>query len=160
MLKENTNMWLYIPGTRRLIRVAPSQRLLGEISNGDVVGASFSNNYDAEIYGEESIVGKEYWVLKLTAKYPSVTYSSVKVWMEKYAGNKPFKSEFYSRSKRLLKTAYYKEYKFYEGELKLHKLLLVDALMKDSYTWMRFDDYRLEVLDAAIFQKESLGRLN
>ncbi|WP_226647805.1 outer membrane lipoprotein-sorting protein [Microbulbifer variabilis] len=160
MLKEDANMWLYIPGTRRVIRIAPSQRLIGETSNGDVVGTNFSRDYHAEIIGEETLEGQDYWLLELISTASGVAYAKVKVWMAKSEGNQPFKSEFYSKSDRLLKTAFYKEFKSYDGELKLHKLLLVDALMQDNYTWMKFDDYRLEKLDQAIFQKASLGKLN
>ncbi|MFA0790797.1 outer membrane lipoprotein-sorting protein [Microbulbifer echini] len=160
MLKEDSNMWLYIPGTRRVIRIAPSQRLIGETSNGDVVGTNFSSDYSAKIVGEEALEGQEYWMLALTSVTSGVAYAKVKVWMAKAEGHQPLKSEFYSRSGRLLKTAFYKEYKRYDGKLKLHKLLLVDALMQDNYTWMKFDGYRLEQLDQAIFQKASLGKLN
>ncbi|WP_444898443.1 outer membrane lipoprotein-sorting protein [Microbulbifer sp. SSSA003] len=160
MLKEGNNMWLYIPGTRRVIRIAPSQRLIGETSNGDVVGTNFSRDYRAEIIGEETLEGQDYWLLELTSTASGVAYAKVKVWMEKTEGNQPFKSEFYSRSDRLLKTAFYKEYKTFGDELKLHKLLLVDALLQENYTWMKFDDYRLKELDQAIFQKASLGKLN
>ncbi|WP_232053645.1 outer membrane lipoprotein-sorting protein [Microbulbifer sp. GL-2] len=160
MLKEDSNMWLYIPGTRRVIRIAPSQRLIGETSNGDVVGTNFSRDYSAKIVGEETVEGKEFWLLELTSSTPGVAYAKVKVWMGKGEGHQPLKSEFYSRSDRLLKTAFYKDYKSYSGEMKVHKLLLVDALMQDNYTWMKFDNYRLEELNPAIFQKASLGRLN
>ncbi|WP_444945218.1 outer membrane lipoprotein-sorting protein [Microbulbifer sp. VTAC004] len=160
MLKEDSNMWLYIPGTRRIIRIAPSQRLIGETSNGDVVGTNFSRDYRAKIVGEESVEEQEYWLLELTSTASGVAYTKVKVWMAKADGHQPLKSEFYSRSDRLLKTAFYKEYKKYSGELKVHKILLVDALMQDNYTWMKFDNYQLEALDPAIFQKASLGRLN
>lgn len=160
ILKEDSNMWLYIPGTRRVIRIAPSQRLIGETSNGDVVGTNFSRDYSAKIVGEETVEGEEYWLLELTSSTSGVAYAKVKVWMAKAEGNQPLKSEFYSRSDRLLKTAFYKGYKSYSGEMKVHKLLLVDALMQDNYTWMKFDNYRLEELNPAIFQKASLGRLN
>jgi len=160
MLKEGSNMWLYIPGTRRVIRIAPSQRLIGETSNGDVVGTNFSRDYSAKIVGEETVEGEEVWLLELTSSTSGVAYAKVKVWMAKAEGNQPLKSEFYSRSDRLLKTAFYKDYKSYSGEIKLHKLLLVDALMQDNYTWMKFDNYRLEELNPAIFQKAYLGRLN
>jgi hypothetical protein len=48
LLKDDSNLWLYIPGTRKTIRVAAAQRLLGETSNGDVLGTSFSQDYQVE----------------------------------------------------------------------------------------------------------------
>ena len=30
------NMWIYVPGTRRALRISPQQRILGGVSNADV----------------------------------------------------------------------------------------------------------------------------
>jgi outer membrane lipoprotein-sorting protein len=159
MLKEGKNMWLSIPGTRRVIRIAPSQRLIGETSNSDVVGTNFSENYQATLQDEERIEGVNYWVLKLSSKDSGLAYDHIKVWLAKTKETRPLKSEFYTRSNKLLKTAYYKSFKQFGDQVKVHKLLLVDGLMKDNYTWMKFDDYRLRALNETEFQKSALTNL-
>ena len=159
MLKEGKNMWLSIPGTRRVIRIAPSQRLIGETSNSDVVGTNFSENYRATLQGEERIEDVNYWVLNLSSKDSGLAYDHIKVWLAQTKERRPLKSEFYTRSNKLLKTAYYKDFKQFGDEVKVHKLLLVDGLMKDNYTWMKFDDYRVRALNETEFQKSALTNL-
>ncbi len=156
MLKEGDNIWLYIPGTRKVIRVAPSQRLLGEASNADVVGTNFTQDYNGKVLGEVKVDGQSLWLLELSANSISAPYARVKVWLESAPPYKPNKSEFYTRSGKLLKTAFYKEFKHYDGQEKVHKLLLVDAVMKENYTWMKFDDYEKVELQPAQFQKSAL----
>ncbi|MCO7225528.1 outer membrane lipoprotein-sorting protein [Pleionea sp. CnH1-48] len=157
MLKEGKDMWLHIPGTRRVIRVAPAQRLLGETSNGDVVGIKLHQDYSAKVLGPAEN-DKEVELL-LTAKDKKSLYYQVKFRVEKDAPYRPVKSEFYSLSGKLIKTAFYKEFKSFEGEEKLHKLLLVDPIQEGRYTWMMFDNYQEQSLNENIFQKESLTRL-
>lgn len=159
MLKEGKNMWLSIPGTRRVIRIAPSQRLIGETSNSDVVGTNFSENYQATLEGEERIENVDYWVLALNSKVLGLAYDHIKVWFSKGTELRPLKSEFYTRSNKLLKTAYYKDFKQFGDQVKVHKLLLVDGLISDNYTWMKFDDYQLRALNETEFQKSSLTNL-
>ena len=159
MLKEGKNMWLSIPGTRRVIRIAPSQRLIGETSNSDVVGTNFSEHYQAALQGEETIEGVNYWVLALSSKDTGLAYDHIKVWFSQQSGQRPLKSEFYTRSNKLLKTAYYKGFKEFANKVKVHKLLLVDGLIKDNYTWMKFDDYKLRSLNETEFQKSALTNL-
>ena len=158
LLKEGKNMWLSIPGTSRVIRIAPSQRLIGETSNADVVGTQFSIDYESKWAKNEEIDGIDYWVVALTAKERSQAYQTIHVWFSQESDHKPLKSEFYTRSGKRLKTAFYKDFKDFAGVTKLHKLLLIDGLIASNYTWMKFDGYELQELDEAYFQKSTLSQ--
>ena len=79
--------------------------------------------------------------------------------MQNQAPFKPIKSEYYARSGKLLKTAQYKAFKEFNGELKVHKMLLSDPLIAGSYTWMLFDNYRSSELPDALFNKEAIVSL-
>lgn len=159
MYKDGDNMWLYIPGTRKTIRVSPLQRLIGEASNGDVVGASFSSNYLVVKRYEEKLDDKPMTVLSLEAKSKSAAYQKVKFWLDTKDSVRPVQSEFYSRSGKLLKTAYYKAFKKFGEQDKLHKLLLVDPIKDGHYTWMLFDNYQIEDIPVSFFSKEALKRI-
>jgi negative regulator of sigma E activity len=58
--------------------------------------------YNSSIIGEETIDGRETWVLKLTAKREGLAYESRKLWIdtERYI---PLKEELYAKSGKLLK---------------------------------------------------------
>ena len=80
-------------------------------------------------------------------------------WLQNQTPFKPIKSEYYARSGKLLKTAQYKAFKEFNGELKVHKMLLSDPLISGSYTWMLFDNYRSSELPDALFNKEAIVSL-
>ena len=155
LLKQQNNMWLYIPGTRNVIRISPAQRLLGEASNADVTGSNFSSDYTGEIIeGTNSDIQ-----VLLTAKENNTSYHKVKFWLQNKAPYQPIKSEYFSRSGKRLKIAQYKEFKEVNGVVKVHKMLLSDPLMAGSDTWMLFDNYHLNELPSALFNKEAITNL-
>lgn len=155
LLKQQNNMWLYIPGTRNVIRISPAQRLLGEASNADVTGSNFSSDYTGEIIeGTNSDIQ-----VLLTAKENNTSYHKVKFWLQNKAPYQPIKSEYFSRSGKRLKIAQYKAFKMVDGALKVHKMLLSDPLIEGSYTWMLFDNYHLNELPSALFNKEAITNL-
>jgi len=156
LLKKHSDMWLYIPGTRKVIRISPAQRLLGETSNADVTGSNFSRDYSGEIIPQDN---PEQIQLVLSAKENNMSYQKVIFWLQNQAPFKPIKSEYYARSGKLLKTAQYKAFKEFGGELKVHKMLLSDPLISGSYTWMLFDNYRSSELPDALFNKEAIVSL-
>lgn len=156
LLKKHSDMWLYIPGTRKVIRISPAQRLLGETSNADVTGSNFSRDYSGEIMPQDN---PEQIKLILSAKENNMSYQKVIFWLQNQAPFKPIKSEYYARSGKLLKTAQYKAFKEFNGELKVHKMLLSYSLIAGSYTWMLFDNYRSSQLPDALFNKEAIVSL-
>lgn len=157
LLKQDNDMWLYIPGTRKVIRISPAQRLLGETSNGDVTGSNLTLDYDASVATDESTKGQIKLILE--AKTKSVSYHKVIFWLEDKAPYKPIRSEYFARSGKLLKTADYTSFKDFDGELKIHKMLLTDPIIEGSYTWMLFDNYRASDLPDARFSKEAIVNL-
>lgn len=157
ILKQGSNMWLHLPGTRNILRITPAQRLLGEASNGDVTGTTFSQDYQATLSGIEKLKQQSVYKLELVAKHKKTAYQKV-VFYLKVEDHTPVKSDFYSRSGRLLKQAEYREFKMFNGELKLHKMLLSDPIRKGSFTWMMFDNYERREIDPAIFHKDAISR--
>ncbi len=158
MLFEGRNLWLKIPRTRKVIRISPAQRLMGEASNGDVAATNFSRDYKPVLVGEELVEGALCFRLSLTAVDRRVTYHKIEYWVNKETG-KPFKSMHYSVSGKLLKVAFYKSFEKFQGEEKINRLLLINPLVKGKYTWMIYKNYQSEDHAEHLFRKENLNRL-
>ncbi|NQY62554.1 MAG: outer membrane lipoprotein-sorting protein [Alteromonadaceae bacterium] len=157
ILKQAQNMWIRFPGTRNILRISPTQRLLGEASNGDVTGTNFSQDYTATYEGTEILDNKTLLKLNLTAKHDKTTYKQVMFFLDSES-HLPLRSDFYARSGKLAKQAYYTKFKEFDGELKLHRMKLVNPIIEGSYTWMMFDNYQKQDLNASIFHKDALSR--
>ena len=51
LLFVERNMWVYVPGTRRVLRISPQQRLLGGAANADVARVVYSLDYAPRLRG-------------------------------------------------------------------------------------------------------------
>ncbi len=153
-LMVGNNMWIYIPDTRRPIRISPQQRLLGQISNGDVARVVYSLDYNATLLGKEG----EYSKLELTAKTKDATYSRILLWTdtENFA---PQKAEFYAASGKLLKTALYKSYSMVLGKERPKILEIHDELRKDEYSIMEYSNMKVDDTPKAFFQEAYLKHI-
>ncbi len=107
MLKLENQLWIYSPSTDRVIQISGHmlrQSLMGsDLSYDDMMETRrLTEVYDAEITGEETVDGRQAWVLELTAREEGVTYQSRKVWidMERYV---PLREELFARGGQLLK---------------------------------------------------------
>lgn len=158
ILKSGRNMWLYIPGTSKTLRVTPAQRLIGEASNGDVTGTNFGAEYTAQLSKIDANAEQSTVEITLTAVSRSVTYSKI-VFTLSLTDLLPKQSEYYSISGKLLKRADYVEFKQFDDQLKIHKMRLFDPVTTDRITWLMFDKYQLEEINPAIFNADSLSRL-
>lgn len=69
MLSDWYDLWFYTPDLRRPIPISRSQRLIGQISNGDVIVTNFEYSYDSTLEGEEVCGDKNatgyHWCVKL-----------------------------------------------------------------------------------------------
>ena len=103
ILMKGRDLWIFMPDVSQPIRLALSQRLTGQVANGDLTRANFAADYNPKILRSETIGNESYHVLELTAVDRGVTYQRVVYWVRQ-KNNWPFKAEFYSLSNRLLKT--------------------------------------------------------
>jgi len=73
------DLWVFLPDISKPLRISLQQRLLGDVSNGDLARANFVGDYMPSI--EE--VRQAFYVLLLKAKSEDVTYGSIKLWVDK-----------------------------------------------------------------------------
>ncbi len=97
-------MWLLLPGTKRPIKVTPQQRLLGPAAGGDIARTRFAEDYDVKDKADDTLEGLPCWRLDLSAKRPSISFRTAKLWVAK-DGSRPLKANFFLPSGKLAKTA-------------------------------------------------------
>jgi len=158
MLMVGNNLWIYISTARNPIRISQQQRLMGQVSNGDVARANFAADYVPGLLGEEELEGKLCFVLELEANSEKVAYHRIIYWVEKNTF-KPFKSEFYTISGKLLKTAYYQGYENILGRERVTRLVIVDGLREGQSSIMEYSNMKIEEFPDRIFQKDYLKHL-
>jgi hypothetical protein len=162
MLKSGNDLWFYDPTNKASIRISPQQRLLGQAANGDVVTFNLARDYRATLLGEEDVPDgdrrqRHCWKLALQAVAPDVTYHHVEAWIDT-ADNRPVRARFYSESKRLLKTAYYRQFERQLGAERPTETVIIDGLDPGWVTVLRFSHWAAREVPDAWLQRDYLPR--
>lgn len=162
ILRNAQDLWFYDPAAKSSVRISPQQRLLGQVSNGDVMSSNFAKDYQSQLLGIESIrdaskTQRECYLLALESTNDRVTYPKIRYWVSTDHFY-PIKGEFFSHSGQRLKVAYYRAFESVLGATRPTEVLILDAVDRKKVTRMRFDTF--EHLDIADhwFQRSWLPR--
>ena len=162
ILRTEDEIYLYYPDAEELIRMqgaALRQGMLGsDISYEDMTGGKDrASQYSIEISREETILGRECWVLTLTAKTRTVPYPKEIVWIDKQ-DYLVLKGEYYTKSGRLLKEMEVLEIGELDGITLALKTRISDKMKSDSETLMIIRDLEVDIrLDDDVFSLEELS---
>jgi outer membrane lipoprotein-sorting protein len=163
MLKLGDELWTYAPSTDRTIRIS------GHMLRQSVMGSDLSyedmmedhkliDQYSAAVAGEDTVLGRQCWVVELTAKTPDVSYHSRKIWVDKerYV---PLRENRYAKSGKLLKTTEVKSVSLRQGRWIADRVSFKDALKSGAGTEFILDSLRLNVpIPDYIFSKAALKK--
>ena len=158
ILMKGRDLWIFMPDVSQPIRLALSQRLTGQVANGDLARANFAADYNPKILRSETIGNESYHVLELSAVDRGVTYQRVVYWVRQ-KDNWPFKAEFYSLSNRLLKTCKYENYQTMLGRSRPTRLVMEDALKSGEQSILEYSSMKLRDLPDKVFTKDYLKKL-
>lgn len=158
MLMRGRDLWVFLPNVSQPVRLSLSQRLTGQVANGDLARANFAGDYRPRLLRTEKLDDVECHVLELIAVDRGVTYARVLYWVRQ-ANSYPMKAEFFSVSERLLKTCRYENFKSLGGRVRPTRLLLQDALKRGEESVLDYSELKLRDLPDRMFTKEYLRRL-
>jgi len=159
LLMRDRDLWAFLPNLSQPIRLPLSQRLTGQVANGDLARANFVGDYTPKILRREMLDGDMHVVLQLDAVDKWVTYRKVIYWVNATNG-RPHKAEFHAVSGRLLKTAHYRDFQELGGEIRPTRLVIEDALKKGHRSELEYSDMVLRDLPDRIFTKDYLKKLS
>lgn len=159
ILMKDRDLWVFMPDVSQPIRIALSQRLTGQVANGDLARANFAADYNPRLLRTDTIGNEKYHVLDLVAVDRSVTYQRVVYWVRQ-SDNWPYKAEFYSLSNRLLKTCSYENFQLMEGKQRPTRLVLTDALKGGEQSLLEYKNMKLRDLPDKVFTKDYLKKLD
>lgn len=158
MLMKGPDLWIFMPQVSQPVRLPLSQRLTGQVANGDLARANFAGDYKARFIRDETIDGTPCVVLELTAARKGVTYHRVMYWIET-ATKRPRKVEFYTISNRLMKSGVYQNFVEMEGVERPSRLVLYDALKKGEQSVLDYSGLKSRDIPDKVFTKDFLRKL-
>ena len=159
LLARGRDLWIYLPDAGKPVRIPFSQRLVGQVANGDIARADYSGDYDVTLIGDETIAAVACHVLELKARSKEITYAAVKYWVSK-EGRRPVKAEFYAGTGTLLKTGVFANFKEVAGRVLATRLTLVDAIRKDRTSVLDYGEVTVRDLPEKYFDKNFMKSLD
>jgi len=155
-LLSDRGLWLYVPSSRRVIRLTPLQRLMGNAGYGDVGRMRWSDDYRiAQVSAAKNRAGV--WLLHLKARAPAAVYSEVALRLEEKTG-RPLDADFYAASGKLLKSAKYGPPVEFNGRLVIDTITFTGGLSVGIRTRMVMGAFCEENLPEYLFTIGGLGK--
>lgn len=160
LLMKGSDLWAFMPKVSQPIRLPLSQRLTGQVANGDLARAQFSQDYSATLVRQERLKDEESLLLELVAHKgaKTATYKRILYWLNK-EDKRPLQAEFYSASGKLLKTARYENYTMMEGKLRPSRLVMTDNYIAGRYSVLTYANMRARNVPDKFFSKNYLKKL-
>lgn len=161
MLKLENQLWIYSPSTDRIIQISGHmlrQSVMGsDLSYEDMMDdRKLTDIYSAKVTGNETIDGRNTYVLELIAKVDDAAYHSQKIWIdaERYV---PLKQEMFARSGQLLKRTSLSDVKQLQGRWFPMSIVYKDVLKDGSGTEFRMTSVKFDQnIPDYIFTKAAL----
>ncbi len=159
MLMKGKDFWVYLPNVDQPIRLSLSQRLTGQVSNGDIARMSFAGDYKPSLLRLEEANGRRVAVLSLSRVADWVTYEKIILWVQLPEG-RPLKAEFYTRTGILLKTCEYERYEWLGDVIRPLKLTFTDAIKKGEKSILTYRDMNIKKISSKYFNKDYMRRVD
>ena len=159
LLALGRDLWIYLPDAGKPVRDPFSQRLVGQVTNGDIARTDYAGDYTATLAGAEAVDGVLCHVLDLRANSKDVTYAAIKYWVSKER-QLPTKAEFYAGTGVLLKTGAFENFKEIGGRVLATRLTLVDAIRKDKRSILDFGEIIIRDIPEKYFDKNFMKSLD
>jgi outer membrane lipoprotein-sorting protein len=148
MLKLENQLWIYSPSTDRIIQISGHmlrQSVMGsDLSYEDMMDdRKLTDIYSAKVTGNETIDGRNTFVLELTAKVGDVAYHSQKIWVdtERYI---PLKQEMYAKGGQLLKRSTLSDVRQVQGRWFPMTIVYKDMLKEGSGTEFKMTSVKFD----------------
>ena len=133
LLMRGDDMWFFLPSVARPVRITPIQRLLGNVSNGDLARLRYALDYDATIEGESELDGQRCTILDLRAKRKGATYQRVRYFVAR-TDARPVQAEYFLTSGKPVKSARFEEPRDMGGKPILSRIVIRDTERPRSWT--------------------------
>ncbi|RUO26878.1 outer membrane lipoprotein-sorting protein [Aliidiomarina minuta] len=133
VLMRGHDYWLFMPRSRRPIRITPMQKLLGDASLGDIATLSWSEDYEIH----ETINKGATWRLELHATSPKLSYERILLEVDT-TDLFPLKAALYLRSGMHAKTAEF-ERGVRNEEVRVVAMALHDEMRPGHTTVISYD---------------------
>jgi hypothetical protein len=154
-LLSDHGLWLYVPSSRRVIRLTPLQRLMGNANYGDIGRMRWTDDYKI-VEVTRAVDRQGVWAFRLMARAPTAVYPEVALRLEEETA-RPLDADFYAASGKLIKSATYNPPVMLNGRKVIDTITFTGGLEGDTQTRMVMGAFQKENLPEYLFTVGGLG---
>lgn len=159
-LNLDDGLWFYDPESRQFSYTSLDEAFAGsDARNSDVTVSTLAEDYDVVSARDGTLGSFEVWILELEASHDEVTYPYRTLWVAKQP-SLILKSEDYSLTRRLLRTAYFPSYVRAGDSFVADEQIFVDALVEDKSTRIAVANLSTAEIPDTVFTKAYVERVN
>lgn len=137
VLMVDSNFHLFLPRSRRALRITPMQKLLGDASTGDVASMTWQEDYKGVFKSSsENINGINCDLLALSSQRRGTTYDRIELYLQKQT-HRPVYARLYLKSGKLAKEASY-TLGHIDGREMIVAMTLIDRIRKNRKTIVNY----------------------
>ncbi len=158
---QESQMWLYMPTLGRERRIAShmtGDSFMGTDFTYEEIGGGFNydEDYTVKRLGDESVMGRDCYVLELIAQGAGAIYEKIQMWV--WIGEMvPLQVAFYGNGETLAKILTMDNFKSVSGELIPHDLVMADQV-KGTRTILQITELSSDSVSDDIFTVRNLRR--
>ncbi len=154
-LRLGDNMWLYIPGVGKPLRITSLQSVVGGVfNNADILNLDYSVEYKVEKFVED----KDAYLLDLKARTGAVAYDRLKMRVDR-ATLSPTEIEAHAASGLLIKTLRFKDIKDFGNGIRRPAVMETDSPLYKGYkSVMIYANIKPRTLPDEVFTLDYLPR--
>lgn len=157
LLMDGPDMWIFIPGTSRALRISPAQQLVGGVSHADVARVVFNLDYNADSVEMVNEGGESLYKLGLTSKASNTPYRTIILYCKQ--NYEPVKAEFFSLSGKLLRTAYFENYQMVLGKMRPMSIRMISAISAAENVVLLYSDMEVKETPRSYYQPSYLNQI-
>lgn len=156
ILRVGDEVVILFPENCRIVPLSARQSVLGTgFTVADTLRVDLVKDYNAKLLGTERVQDRPAYKLELIAKDETVPFARILYWADT-ENFLPLRSEYYTETGKLLRTAVYEERKQLAGALRPSKTTIENALEAGTKTVMTILEMEAKELPGSMFTKEAL----
>ena len=154
------NLWFYDPDSRKFSHTSMKEQFNdSDANNSDFTSSSLIEDYNIVDITEGKLGNYEVNIINLEATNNEVTYPYQTLYIAKN-GTVTLKKEEFSKSKTLLRTSYYTQYKIVDNNYVATYMIFQDELIEGKKTTIQISNISTEDIPDSVFTKSYIERVN
>lgn len=153
VLMVDDQFWLFLPSSKRAMRITPMQKLLGDASVGDIASLNWRDDYQVMQRSQEE--GER--LLQLRSDRRGLSYDRIDLWVSEQSLH-PLRADFYLKSGKLAKHATFQIAEVANNKWVMTSMTLHDKVQSDEITVVYYDSIEPVDMQAQWFNPNFLQR--